>query len=367
MKVIIFTETKVGEGHYQAARAIEIAFRRKYGHRVETKIISGLNCIHPLIEWFIVWSYFFMLKYCSTIWKNIYTRTRKSSFIQTYVFAQRLESILKKEVPDVILCTHTTCIPALGQLKRKGKYTFKLGAVFTDYHFHPYFANQNVDYYFVANQYIKDQLNQKHEIDLNKIYDFGIPLHPKFDTDGHSMTNVLRFKHHNVYHILILGGATGHGPIEQIILAFENNYASLFRLTVITGNNNKLYERLKQKECHRVQVLGYVTNMQDWLKYVDFVISKPGGLTVSESIACGTPIIMIKPIPGHEEANRNYMERQGLGLYVENVAELPYKIKKVIDHPEQLNAWKERITNQQKKQSALNIVETMMESLIVVR
>jgi processive 1,2-diacylglycerol beta-glucosyltransferase len=366
MKVIIFTETKVGEGHYQAARAIEIAFRRKYGPRVDIKIISGLNTIHPIVEWLIVGSYFFMLKYCPRIWENIYMRTRKSSFIQTHIFAQCLERVLKKEEPDLILCTHTTCIPALCLLKRQDKYKFKLGAVFTDYHFHPYFVNPDVDYYFVANQWLKDKLNQEHGVDPIKIYDFGIPLHPKFDTDESSMANVLRFRHKNVIHILILGGATGYGPIEQIIRVFQN-HNSLFRLTVITGNNTKLYERLKQKEGHFVQILGYVTNMQDWLKCVDFVISKPGGLTVSESIACGTPIIMIKPIPGHEEANRNYMEKQGLGLYVEDVNKLPYKIKKIIDHPEQLNAWKDRITNQQKKQSALNIVETIMESLIEVR
>jgi processive 1,2-diacylglycerol beta-glucosyltransferase len=366
MKVIIFTEMKVGEGHYQAAKAIEIAIKKIYGQRVETKIISGLRCIHPIAEWLIVWSYFFMLKYCPRVWRELYTRSRKSSIVQTYVFAGRLESTIKAEKPDVILCTHTTCIPALSQIKKKAKYSFQLGAVFTDFHFHPFFVNPYVDSYFVANRFIKEQLNQEYGIDLNRIYDFGIPLHPDFDMDEVKSSKVVRFRHKNAFHILILGGATGYGPIEKIIQAFQC-YGSLFRLTVITGKNLKLYERLNHKRFRPVQVLGYVTNMREWLNYADFVISKPGGLTVSETIACGTPLIMIKPIPGHEEANKNYMEQEGLGVYVENIAELPYRIKTIVNDPVQWNAWKDRIMNQQKKQSALNIAQAMMGTLIDIR
>jgi processive 1,2-diacylglycerol beta-glucosyltransferase len=359
MKVMIFTEMKVGEGHYQAAMAIEAVLRQKYGQKVDVKIYSGLRCIHPLIEWLTVGLYFFMIKYCPVIWKGLYTRTRKSNGLQTYFFSQRLLSLIKKEKPSIILCTHATCIPALSQLKEKGMYEFKLGAIFTDFDFHPFFVSQHVDYYFVADKVIKEKLNTYYKVGLDRIHVYGIPLLPEFEEDQTMKNNVIRFRNKKLFHILVLGGATGYGPIEKII-KFLKPYHSVCKLTVITGKNNKLYDKLTKNHSESVQVLGYVHNMRDWLSHVDLVISKPGGLTVSESIACGTPFIMIRPIPGHEEANRLFLEKQGLGIYVEEISDLPDQVLKIMGDPDLFKAWKNRIRNQQKKEAALNIVQTIL-------
>lgn len=358
MKVIIFTEMKVGEGHYQAAMAIETALRQKYGQKVDVNIYSGLRCIHPLIEWLTVGIYFFMIKYCPIIWKELYTRTRKSNRLQTYFFSQRLLSLIKKEEPSIIMCTHPTCIPSLSQIKKKGMHHFKLAVIFTDFDFHPFFVSQHVDYYFVADDVIKEKLYRYYKVGLDRIYVYGIPLLPEFDEDETMGNNVIRFRNKKLFHILVLGGATGYGPIEHIIKVFEP-YNSVCKLTVITGKNGKLYNKLT-KNHPALQVLGYVCNMKDWLSHVDLVISKPGGLTISESIACGTPFIMIRPIPGHEEANRVFLEKQGLGVYVEEISDLPDQVLRIMGDPELWKAWKTRIVNQQKKEAALKIVQTIL-------
>lgn len=359
MKVMIFTEMNVGEGHYQAAMAIETAVKQRFGKNANVQIYSGLRCIHPLIEWITVTFYFFMIKFCPIIWKQLYKRTRKSNGLQTYIFSKRLLSLIKKEKPSIIMCTHATCIPALSQIKRKGMVDFKLGAIFTDFDFHPFFVSQHVDYYFVADNTIKEKLHSRYKVSMDRIYVYGIPLLPEFEVDQTKVRNVLRFRNKNVFHILVLGGATGYGPIERIIKVFDP-YQSVCKLTVITGKNRKLYDKLTRKHIRSVQVLGYVGNMKDWLCHVDLVISKPGGLTVSESIACGTPFIMINPIPGHEEANKNFLEEQGLGVYVKEISGLPDQVLKIMGEPELWEEWKSRIANHQKKEAALNIVQTIL-------
>lgn len=357
MKVMIFTEMKVGEGHYQAAMAIETALRQKYGQKADVKIYSGLRSIHPMIESITVGFYFFIIKFCPIIWKELYNRTRKSNRLLTYFFSQRLISLIKKEKPSIIMCTHPTCIPALSQIKRKEMYDFRLGAIFTDFDCHPFFVSQYVDYYFVADDVIKEKLNVRYKVSMDRIYVYGIPLLPEFEVDSTKLSNVLRFRNKNIFHVLVLGGATGYGPIERIIKVFEP-YTSVCKLTVITGKNRKLYDKLTKNHSRSVQVLGYVYNMKEWLCHVDLVISKPGGLTVSESIACGTPFIMINPIPGHEEANKIFLEKQGLGVYVKEISGLPDQVIKIMGDPELWKEWKNRIANHQKKEAALNIVQT---------
>jgi processive 1,2-diacylglycerol beta-glucosyltransferase len=357
MKVIIFTETKVGEGHYQAAKSLRATFRQLYADDVEVKIMSGLRCIHPFIEWFIVRTYFFMLAYCPKIWKVMYTHTKKSSFIQTYLFGIRLVQIIKDENPDIILCTHPSCVPALSQIKKKSTFRFKLGVICTDFDFHPYLMSTYVDYFFVSHQGSKEKMINIYGIQAERIFDYGIPLDPQFE---YNPPNLVTFKNKNQKQILILGGSTGYGPLEELINIFEP-FQAYFKLTVITGKNKKLYQKLIQ-QSENVRVLGYVTNMKEWLQFADIIISKPGGLTISEAISCGTPFIMINPIPGHEEANQRYLEQQGVGISVKDVKDLPFKVLDMVNDDEELRQWKKRIQAQQKKQSAKKIVYTLMEA-----
>jgi processive 1,2-diacylglycerol beta-glucosyltransferase len=357
MKVLIFTETKVGEGHYQAAKAIETAFYQAYGANTNVKIVSGLRCVHPFIEWVVVQSYFLMLSFFPWLWKWMYTKTKKSSFIQTYFFAHRLSKIIKLEAPVIILCTHPSCIPALSQIKKKGRASCTLGVVCTDFDFHPFLVSPFVDFFFVPHSLVKEKLNQHYHISEDRIYDYGIPLRLDFERFGLE-NNISPLKKRNVLQVLIIGGSTGYGRIEEILEAFRP-YQGQFRLTVITGKNNKLYRRLQHPNFEKVRVMGYVTNMKDWLSYADLVISKPGGLTVSETIACGTPFIMINPIPGHEEANKRYLEHKGLGVFVSDISTIPLKVRELYNHREGWKEWRLRIQAQQKRNAARKIVYTL--------
>jgi len=356
MKVLIFTEEKVGEGHYQAANALKKAFEKDLSN-VQVKLVYGLRCIHPLIEWIVVKFYFFILHYFPFIWKWMYIKTKKSSFIQTHFFAFRLMKLIKEENPSIIICTHPSCIPALSLLKRKGLFQFRLGVVTTDFDFHPSVPSSQIDYFFVAHDQVKQKLIKQFHIPSSKVFDYGIPLRDEFDL---KLKNVKPKESKKKYQILVVGGSTGYGPIEKIIKTFEP-FEDRYSLTVITGKNKELYHQIKQRNSPHVKLLGYVNNMEEWVQYADLVITKPGGLTISEIIACGTPFIIIDPIPGHEEANARFLEEQRLGIVARDIPSLPYQVQQLMENTQNLREWKKRIIAQQKKNSARHIVTTITQ------
>lgn len=362
--MLIFTEKKVGEGHYQAAKAIENVIRSHFHDQMEIKMFSGLNCIHPYIENLAVSVYFLLIRYSPKLWKWIYTKNKKSTIIQRHFFAFRLKKWIEQEQPDYVVCTHASCVPALNELKKKGKYDFKLYVVCTDFGFHPYFIQPEIDLYFVAHQKIKARLVREYAIQPHHVYDYGIPLRPEFEssrlTGG---KNVVLMKDRNKFHVLILGGATGYGPIEKILQLFHPFFLlHPLQISVVTGKNQKLYTRLKRFNYQHVRVYGYVENMKYLLSQADLVITKPGGLTVTEAMACGTPLLAINPIPGHEEANFKFLEEQELALTVRDYKEIPLIINSMYHYTGDWERWKEKVREHYKENSALQIIQTIFGS-----
>lgn len=360
MKVVIFTESKIGEGHYQAAKAVANELEQLLDKSSVT-IISGIAHIHPLLEWLCIKTYFSLLRFTPSLWRLVYRGIHKKSKLLTVIFAWRLEKWLREEKPDIVICTHPACISALEYLKRKSS-AFLLAAICTDFDFHPFFVSKFVDVYFVPHEMAKARLVEEFEIDVEKIYDVGIPVHAKYESLT-SKSAQLSFDKSSSrkLNVLILGGGEGIGPLAELIDIFKP-YQEQFHLTIVTGKNRKLYHTLSRHNYPFVDILGYVHNLEEWYKLVDFVLTKPGGLTVSEAIACGAFCILVKPIPGHEEANKDFLVRQGLAIYANNLHTLPEEILDLVSNEEYLINWRMRIRQFRKKQPAKQIAQQLILS-----
>ncbi|WP_202078642.1 MGDG synthase family glycosyltransferase [Caldalkalibacillus salinus] len=358
-KILVFTEQKVGEGHFQAAKSIQLMLNNYQKGQVDVQLVSGMNAVHPFLEWLLITGYFTLIKTVPFLWKWMYLRTTKCSVFHRHFFKFRLKKLLHHEKPDIVLFTHPSCVSAVCEIRKNSKNKFKLGAIFTDYGFHPFFIHTEMDYYFVAHEKIKKRLINNYGIQAECIYDYGIPVHSDFE---HTVEepNVIPFRNPHQFHILILGGATGYGPIQKLVHVLRSQRIP-YHITVITGKNQRLYRKLRRKNDESTVVLGYVTNMKYWMERADVIITKPGGLTVSEAIRCGTPIVTINPIPGHEEANERFLHEHRIGVPVKDISLVPYYIRKWLIHPYELQEWRERIKNFQKPNAALRIVQTLLE------
>lgn len=360
--MLIFTEDKIGAGHYKVAQSVQKAMHETRPEQWNITIMSGLRCIHPSVEWFVVKSYFSMLRHAPQLWGYLYEKNKKSSFLQKNMFAWKLSKLIEKEKPDMILCTHPTCIPALTLIRERRKaFPFQLGCILTDYSFHPYVVSQQVDLYYVADKSIKQRLIHHYGLSPKRIYDYGIPLDPAYD-QFNSQANV--FEYPTSIQVLLMGGGNGWGRLKQMVHTLQP-YTPQIQLIVICGNNGKLYDELHSEyfDHEHISVLGYVQRVERYMNKADVLVSKPGGLTITEAIACGTPIIVIDPIPGQETANVRFLEEKGLARCLPDLTTLPETILRLKQDEQGYLEWKGRLQSQHRHRAAYKIARSVVEHI----
>jgi processive 1,2-diacylglycerol beta-glucosyltransferase len=135
-------------------------------------------------------------------------------------------------------------------------------------------------------------------------------------------------------------------------------------LVVVTGRNEVLEERLRQRTSpprHRVHVLGFATEIHELMTAADLVMTKPGGLTTSEALACGAAMVVVNPIPGQESRNSDFLLENGAAIKVNNVATLPYKLTRLLRSPERMAQLKRNARELGKPDAAFRIARTALD------
>src|SRR6185295_13263534 len=131
--------------------------------------------------------------------------------------------------------------------------------------------------------------------------------------------------------LLVLGGGFGLGPVEEILSELDKVEKPVQTL-VVCGRNEKLRKKLAaQPRRQPTHLLGFADNMHELMAASDLILTKPGGLTTSESLALGKPLIILNPIPGQEAANSDFLLEQGAAVKVNCIEDLPFKITSLLD------------------------------------
>jgi processive 1,2-diacylglycerol beta-glucosyltransferase len=134
---------------------------------------------------------------------------------------------------------------------------------------------------------------------------------------------------------LVMGGGLGLGPVAATVRALANAAVPVTPV-VIVGKNRRL-ERRVAEEARRsgadVRVLGFVQNVYDWMHAADVLVTKPGGLTTSEALAAGVPMVLLKPLPGQEERNARYLVARGAALRARREPDLVRAVESVAHDP----------------------------------
>lgn len=312
-KVLILSST-LGQGHQQAALAIQEELLSLNGV-MDVRVIDYLQMVYPLLNSFARYCYFKSARYVPSLYRAFYHYTGQlkpasSSQKLFYLGKERLIQYLNTFQPDLVISTFPTPAGILSKLKEQGIIQFPTVTVITDYAFHGQWIQTHTDMYFVGNDFLKQRL-MDFGIPDSKIAVTGIPIRNKF------YQSVDRVSLQNKYHltsqlptVLVMGGA--YGILQDIAKICEKlfHYPQLLQVLVVCGRNKKLYNQIQQaaKEAlNPVQVFGFVQDMHELMAVSDLIITKAGGLTVSESLAMGLPMLLYKPIPGQEEQNSDFL------------------------------------------------------------
>jgi processive 1,2-diacylglycerol beta-glucosyltransferase len=197
-----------------------------------------------------------------------------------------------------------------------------------------------------------------------KIVTSGIPIHPKFSEEKDKKNLLAKYGLNSQSPvILISAGSFGVTPLGEVIAEFRA-IRDEFQFMVVCGNNTELRKDLetKQKSEPRLKkVFGFVDFMDELMVVSDLLITKPGGITVSESIAMGLPMILIEPIPGQEEANADYLVEQGAGVKARNLPVLIDKLGLLIRDPKKLADMSKRAKAISRPYAAKTIAEKIIK------
>lgn len=321
-KVLIFSMTG-GFGHIRAGEAL-LDYIKEHRLDLNAEHIDIVN-----VDDFFRFSsklYDALIKKIPIIWRFIYfsMNLRPVSFLFKKIsglnlfFNRKFKKIVLDKKPDAIIFTNT--IPLTGFLTscKKEIAHAKLGVVVTDYHGHSYYNFKRVDYYFVANDEVKNDLN-KIGIKKERIIVTGIPINPRFyiEQDVNELKQKYGIKNDFPTILLIASFRMSKKDLIKTIGQILNLRFKVNLIFVANGNQN-IFNMAKNNfgENKQLFLVNWTNMMEEYMKISDVIISKAGGLTVSEALSLKKPLIIVNPIPGQEEYNADFVQRNNYGVKV---------------------------------------------------
>ena len=344
MRVIILSAS-IGGGHMSAANAIAEYLSRK---GMQTKVVDTLEYISHILNKTISETYFMILKRSPQLWKMMYKTSNRN--IPNKIISSSNRLICKKMIPliedfntDVVISTHPFATEMISKLKKSNKINIPLICVMTDYAPHMTWISPKVDAYVVANEHMILPMENM-GVHSSLIYPFGIPVREKFFVrqDRNKILNELGLSS-GMPIILVMSGSGGLTDIEKVYETLQN-LTTECQIVIITGKNIKLYEHMqslidasqskkygrfsalfqlhkRDNIYHRftdhiksTKLIYFTDEVSKYMQVADLLITKPGGLTISEALACDLPMLLFDAIPGQEVENAEFLVKRNMAL-----------------------------------------------------
>jgi processive 1,2-diacylglycerol beta-glucosyltransferase len=365
-KRILVVHASAGAGHRKAAESIHKAFESLSHSECSVELVNVLDFTNAFFKesyeqsylWMITraaWLWGFGYYWFDTPWMRLPVRIlrRVLNGLNCGPFARYLE----REKYDIIISTHFLATEVADDLKRRKKIHAQLMTVVTDLGAHAFWVLPNVDCYVAGVEATRRDLEER-GIQKEKIKVLGIPIRESFarQKDPRKLRERMGFKE-GVFTVLLIGGGFGVGPISQIA---EQLSSLPIHLLVVCGKNEILCQALAQRSLSAVATLkpfGYIDNVDELMAVSDCVITKSGGLTVSEAQASYLPLIVIDPIPGQERKNCEVIVHGGAGIEAKNSQEVQMAVQDFMRHPEKLQKMREKAKELARPDAAREIAE----------
>lgn len=342
MKVVIIT-TPLGNGHNAVAQAISSYLDKLH---IDNVILDLYENIQPLLKDIISKGFYLSMKSISLVKdfaSDLYDLNQKRdvtseysiSHVKNQVLASKLYNVIKEYDPDVIICTQVYAAQVVDVLKEKGKITATAIGIITDFTVQTYWEDvSHFEYIVVGSELLNSQL-RKRGIAPERVLPFGIPITEKFSVKRTKAAACsLLGIDDSPKNVLIMGGGMGFGNIDKYIDELDKSEFNL-QLLVVCGNNKSLYKKIKGKSTQKkMNVYGYVDNVDILMDACDCILSKPGGITTSETLAKGLPMIMIDQLPGVEDRNFEFLLNNGASLFVSKTFSIDQALYFLLDSPE---------------------------------
>lgn len=328
MKKVLIFYASYGGGHLSAAKSIK-QYIDEYSDDVQTEMIDCVKYVNKALDKVTTAAYREMAKKAPWAWEKVYYKSQdgflgKVSTTSNKIMAVKMAKLFREFEPDVVISTHPFGSQMTSYLKQKGKTNCKLATIMTDFKPHEQWliGNNFVDFFFVSNSCMKEEL-VKNNIPENKIFVTGIPISNRFlqTYNKDEICSLFDIDTNKKTVLFFGGGEYGLGKDRTVAILNSLTDFSNIQVIAIAGKNEKMkqeFERIvkeKNKE-NEIKVLPFTDKVPELMAISDLVITKPGGLTVSEALASHLPLVVINPIPGQEEENAEFLENSNCAIWL---------------------------------------------------
>jgi processive 1,2-diacylglycerol beta-glucosyltransferase len=345
-KRILLLSVSAGAGHVRAAEALRAA-AEEAGHVAQH--FDVMDFVSTAFRALYTDFYLKLVEHHPSMWAMLYRimdRTPPSAPLARVRRAiERLNTLkLRKAIsafaPDAVVCTHFLPAELLMRERARGRVTSPVFVQITDFDLHGMWIVPDMAGYFAASDEVAFRARAR-GIATAHTHVTGIPIMPAFaaalsrsECAAEIGIDATRRT------ILLMGGGAGLGGLDEVaarLVALDHD----FQLIALAGRNAEMLKRLEalaRRNPRRLVARGFTNRVERLMAAADLVITKPGGLTTSECLAMGLPMIVHAPIPGQEERNCDYLLEQGAALKAIDASALEYRVREVIAHPERLAA-----------------------------
>lgn len=374
MNILLFYAS-YGSGHLSAATAIEQYIRENYPD-AKTLKIDCVEYINKSINKISTSAYKSIILKTPMLWGQVYKLLKNDTILDITQFsnrfmAKKIFTLFEDFEPDLVISCHPLGGQITSFLKSHKKTNCKLATVMTDFASHKQWliGKDYTDYFFVSNIEMKTSLISE-GIYPNKIYVSGIPISPNFykNYDKENIYKSLNIAKNKKNIIFFGGGSLGlssSSNIQAILTSLLQATDESHQIIIISGKNQKLYNDFQKtinNTYHKSQIklIDFTTELPELLPITSFVITKPGGLTITECISTKVPIILINPIPGQEKENAQYIADNKMGIWIKATKPTSEYFQEIFNDTKLI----EEIKENQKKYSHINSTKNICDILI---
>lgn len=367
---IVILSVSAGAGHVRAAEALRVTALENYPG-LEATHIDLMSLVPEGFKKIYADSYIKVVERMPALWGYLYDLTDKKRTESAVgrlrrsierLNTRKLHAALAKLNPDVVICTHFLPVELLARMKRRNEINAALWVQVTDFDVHFMWVQNPVDGYCVATEEVAARLAGK-GVDAQEIHVTGIPIMPVFSEQRsrRQCAEDLGIDPGKTTLLMMSGGVglAGTEKLAERLLGLPGD----FQIIALAGRNADMLaalQRLAERFPGRLKPMGFTTTIERAMAASDLAVTKPGGLTVSECLAVGLPMIVVSPIPGQEERNADYLLENGAAMKACDEAGLLYRVQLLMNDAKRLQQMRDRCLALGKPKAALAALQTLL-------
>ncbi|MFC4411255.1 hypothetical protein ACFOZY_12570 [Chungangia koreensis] len=346
MKKILFLPfLQMRSGHHQVAEALmDMVQTQTQG--IFVKKVDLMSYASPMMEKLITSSYLNWINYAPSTYDLVYKKlffspsrsVQHSQKWYFFYFYKKLEQLLMEEKPDLIVCTHGFPSYLLSQLKSRGKCNTPVVNAYTDFFINKVWGREEIEYHFLPHKDNKEEFSKKVQIQGQRLVVTGIPVHQDITKNTSIKKSLNRPK------ILMSGGNNGLGGIAQLL--GESRHDSRCDFYVLCGKNSRLFNQISSWQSEHIHPLPYISSREEMnhlYDEMDAIVTKPGGVTISEALQKRLPIFVHSVLPGQEEINLQYLLEKGLVFQLNEKDLSEVELLSFLQNKELMSNWERSI------------------------